>query len=119
MARATYGILWHTQLIPKSETRIINIQTEGSGQRGTHISISYSSGSRKNIRNIHRFMSISEKFRMDCWSQPCTSFSLSCSAKDLTVRTRMWTLVGACIALFWIARLGSVHLPVGTRDGHA
>ncbi|PKI39323.1 hypothetical protein CRG98_040285 [Punica granatum] len=31
----------------------------------------------------------------------------------------MWTLVGARIARFWIARLGSVHLPVGTRDGHA
>ncbi|PKI48229.1 hypothetical protein CRG98_031384 [Punica granatum] len=29
----------------------------------------------------------------------------------ICVRTRMWTLVGACIALFWIARLGSVHLP--------
>ncbi|PKI40008.1 hypothetical protein CRG98_039578 [Punica granatum] len=35
------------------------------------------------------------------------------------VRTRMWTLVEARIARFWIARLGSVHLPVGTRDGHA
>ncbi|PKI64285.1 hypothetical protein CRG98_015325 [Punica granatum] len=35
------------------------------------------------------------------------------------VRTRMWTLVGARIAHFWIARLGSVHLPVGTHDGHA
>ncbi|PKI75910.1 hypothetical protein CRG98_003693 [Punica granatum] len=35
------------------------------------------------------------------------------------VRTRMWTLVGARIVLFWIARLGGVHLPVGTRDGHA
>ncbi|PKI46269.1 hypothetical protein CRG98_033339 [Punica granatum] len=43
MARATYEILWHTQLIPKSETRIINIQTKGGGQRGTHISVSYSS----------------------------------------------------------------------------
>ncbi|PKI60928.1 hypothetical protein CRG98_018674 [Punica granatum] len=31
----------------------------------------------------------------------------------------MWTLVGARIARFWIARLGSVHLLVGTRDGHA
>ncbi|PKI58744.1 hypothetical protein CRG98_020864 [Punica granatum] len=32
------------------------------------------------------------------------------------VRTRMWTLVGARIARFWIARLGrNVHLPVGTR----
>ncbi|PKI18234.1 hypothetical protein CRG98_049492, partial [Punica granatum] len=31
----------------------------------------------------------------------------------------MWTLVGAHIARFWIARLGGVHLPVGTRDGHA
>ncbi|OWM76799.1 hypothetical protein CDL15_Pgr021191 [Punica granatum] len=31
----------------------------------------------------------------------------------------MWTLVGARIARFWIARLGSVHLPVGTRDEHA
>ncbi|PKI65241.1 hypothetical protein CRG98_014390 [Punica granatum] len=37
----------------------------------------------------------------------------------VTVRTRMWTLVGARIVRFWIARLGSVHLPVGTRDGHA
>ncbi|PKI56022.1 hypothetical protein CRG98_023581 [Punica granatum] len=36
-----------------------------------------------------------------------------------SVWTRMWTLVGARIARFWIARLGSVHLPVGTRDGHA
>ncbi|PKI74452.1 hypothetical protein CRG98_005134 [Punica granatum] len=27
------------------------------------------------------------------------------------VRSRMWTLVGAHIAHFWIARLGSVHLP--------
>ncbi|PKI63032.1 hypothetical protein CRG98_016556 [Punica granatum] len=35
------------------------------------------------------------------------------------VRTRMWTLVKARIARFWIARLGSVHLPVGTRDRHA
>ncbi|PKI73428.1 hypothetical protein CRG98_006198 [Punica granatum] len=35
------------------------------------------------------------------------------------VRTRMWTLVGARIAHFWIERLGSVHLPVGTRDGHS
>ncbi|PKI48219.1 hypothetical protein CRG98_031374 [Punica granatum] len=33
------------------------------------------------------------------------------------VRTRMWTLVGARITRFWIARLGSVHLPLGTRDG--
>ncbi|PKI65863.1 hypothetical protein CRG98_013744 [Punica granatum] len=31
----------------------------------------------------------------------------------------MWTLVGAHIARFWIAWLRSVHLPVGTRDGHA
>ncbi|PKI77383.1 hypothetical protein CRG98_002224 [Punica granatum] len=31
----------------------------------------------------------------------------------------MWTLVGARIARFWIVRLGSVHLHVGTRDGHA
>ncbi|PKI48796.1 hypothetical protein CRG98_030838 [Punica granatum] len=36
-----------------------------------------------------------------------------------TVRTRMWTLVGARIARFWITRLGIVHLLVGTRDGHA
>ncbi|PKI48783.1 hypothetical protein CRG98_030825 [Punica granatum] len=28
------------------------------------------------------------------------------------VWTRIWTLVGARIARFWIARLGSVHLPV-------
>ncbi|PKI72927.1 hypothetical protein CRG98_006627 [Punica granatum] len=38
---------------------------------------------------------------------------------ESSVRTRMWTLVGARIARFWIARLGSVHLLVGTRDGHA
>ncbi|PKI76908.1 hypothetical protein CRG98_002695 [Punica granatum] len=36
-----------------------------------------------------------------------------------SVRIRMWTLVGACITRFWIVRLESVHLPVGTRDGHA
>ncbi|PKI68504.1 hypothetical protein CRG98_011100 [Punica granatum] len=36
-----------------------------------------------------------------------------------TIRTRMWTLVRAHIERFWIARLGSVHLPVGTPDGHA
>ncbi|PKI56792.1 hypothetical protein CRG98_022818 [Punica granatum] len=35
------------------------------------------------------------------------------------VRTRMWTLVGPRIARFWIARLGGVHLPVGTRVGRA
>ncbi|PKI45178.1 hypothetical protein CRG98_034429 [Punica granatum] len=35
------------------------------------------------------------------------------------VRTRMWNLVGASIACFWITRLGSVHFPVGTHDGHA
>ncbi|PKI30807.1 hypothetical protein CRG98_048802, partial [Punica granatum] len=35
------------------------------------------------------------------------------------VRTRMWTLVGARIARFWIAGLGrNVHLPAGTRVGH-
>ncbi|PKI48852.1 hypothetical protein CRG98_030755 [Punica granatum] len=34
------------------------------------------------------------------------------------VPTQMWTLVGARMRVFWIARLGSVHLPVGTRDGH-
>ncbi|OWM72931.1 hypothetical protein CDL15_Pgr016563 [Punica granatum] len=38
----------------------------------------------------------------------------------LGIWTRMWTLVGARIARFWIARLGrNVHLPVGTRDGRA
>ncbi|PKI69597.1 hypothetical protein CRG98_010010 [Punica granatum] len=31
----------------------------------------------------------------------------------------MWTLVGARIARFWIVRLESVHLPVGTHDRHA
>ncbi|PKI58128.1 hypothetical protein CRG98_021477 [Punica granatum] len=31
------------------------------------------------------------------------------------VRTRMWTLIGARIAHFWIARLGSVHLPEDAR----
>ncbi|PKI33213.1 hypothetical protein CRG98_046396 [Punica granatum] len=35
------------------------------------------------------------------------------------VRTQMWTPVEARIARFWIAQLGSVHLPLGTRDGHA
>ncbi|PKI60807.1 hypothetical protein CRG98_018796 [Punica granatum] len=30
----------------------------------------------------------------------------------------MWTFIGARIARFWIARLGSVNLPVGTRGGH-
>ncbi|PKI68463.1 hypothetical protein CRG98_011152 [Punica granatum] len=37
-----------------------------------------------------------------------------------SVRTRMWTLVGARIARFRIARLGrNVHLPTGARVGHA
>ncbi|PKI66879.1 hypothetical protein CRG98_012745 [Punica granatum] len=35
------------------------------------------------------------------------------------VRTRMWTLIGGLHARFWIVQLGSVHLPVGMRDGHA
>ncbi|PKI42304.1 hypothetical protein CRG98_037304 [Punica granatum] len=54
-----------------------------------------------------------------------TSFSPSCRYCLLSdpvthsVRTRMWTLVGASIARFMIARLGSVHLLVGTLDGHA
>ncbi|PKI76694.1 hypothetical protein CRG98_003003 [Punica granatum] len=43
MARATYGILQHTQLISKSKARIINIRTEGNGQRGNHVSVSFSS----------------------------------------------------------------------------
>ncbi|PKI49214.1 hypothetical protein CRG98_030403 [Punica granatum] len=33
------------------------------------------------------------------------------------VRTRMWTLVETRITRFWIARLGSVHLPVWTCEG--
>ncbi|OWM76889.1 hypothetical protein CDL15_Pgr028125 [Punica granatum] len=38
----------------------------------------------------------------------------------LPLLTRMWTLVGAHIARFWIARLDEfVHLLMGTRDGHA
>ncbi|PKI76922.1 hypothetical protein CRG98_002709 [Punica granatum] len=43
MARASYEILRHTQLIPKSKAPMINIRTKSSGQRGNHVSVSFSS----------------------------------------------------------------------------
>ncbi|PKI48742.1 hypothetical protein CRG98_030864 [Punica granatum] len=49
----------------------------------------------------------------------CISSLFTSPTSKLVVRTRMWTLVGARIARFWIARLRGVHLPVGTRDEHA
>ncbi|PKI61770.1 hypothetical protein CRG98_017820 [Punica granatum] len=66
-----------------------------------------------NARGVHML----EEPRVQAHSSPEIAAGLN--LLDLTVRTRMWTLVGAHIARFWIARLGSVHLAVGTRDGHA
>ncbi|PKI54929.1 hypothetical protein CRG98_024680 [Punica granatum] len=51
---------------------------------------------------------------LDVWGKLC-----NCTVLVARNKTRMWTLVEARIARFWIARLGSVHLPVRTHDGHA
>ncbi|PKI40931.1 hypothetical protein CRG98_038679 [Punica granatum] len=60
-----------------------------------------------------------EPLEIEITKGPAHSNAIEASEAKPCVRTRMWTLVGARIARFWIARLGSVHLPVGTRDGHA